>query len=145
MSQDARAFNWDSIPVVMKLGTDPAAATECADVVPAGKRWLLMAMSFKIVCDANVANRSPSVYIDDAGGTPRYIYARTFGNITAGQTANLQLCPGLTVETTAGVLEFLNLPTLELPAGTRIRTSTSLIQAGDNYAAPVFYVREAPL
>lgn len=122
-------------------GTDPAANVEISETVPAGVRWRLLSFKATLAADANVANRQPGLIIDDgvnviwnmntnagqtAGATWVYVWA-DIGQSLAGQPSVALNYP---------------LPPLVLPAGSRIRTSTSLLQVGDNWSAPQYLVEE---
>lgn len=128
-------------PTVL-VGTDPAVNTEISQTVPAGFVWRLVAIRFSLQTDANVANRSVSLNIDD--GTANIPIALP---ASAVQAASLGVFyQGVANGVTAAVvgIQQIGLPpggVLMLP-GWRVRTVTSLIQAGDNYSAPVLYFEQ---
>jgi hypothetical protein len=123
-------------------GTDPAAGAEISETVPAGKRWRVLGIQFTLVTNANVANREPVIVVDD--GTNTLFQSPAGANHAASLTwAYSASNVGQPVNgTTATTVRQMNLPALLLPAGSRIRTSTTNIQAGDNYGAPRLLVQE---
>lgn len=123
------------------LGTNPAAGSEISETVPTGARWRLISFRYTITTSGTVANRSPVLTIDD--GTN--VLWETWSNVavTASSTVAYNAGAGapFLAYNTAGNL--LPLPTtLELPGGSRIRTVTGNLQAGDDFAAPVYTVLE---
>ena len=122
-------------------GTDPAANTEISETVPTGARWRLLAASFTFVTDANAANREVALVLDD--GTTTLLTSPSGFTHTASLTrrysaANL----GAQTAPTQGTDRQILIPDLRLPAASRIRTSTTAIQATDNYGAPQLLVEE---
>jgi hypothetical protein len=148
----ARRLAWPGSPVLGPLdspgalrsitGTTPAVASEISETVPTGARWQLLALHFRLVTDANVANRLPVLIVDDGANI---LYRRsTISNHPASATFFYSAGPGGADTTTANnnAVAF-NLPVpLDLPAGARIRTSTTAIQAGDQYGLVQYLVRE---
>jgi hypothetical protein len=121
-------------------GADPAAGAEVSDAVPAGKVWRLIAVLLTLVTDANVANRRVHLTLDD-GAT---VFFRRGSNATqaATLTQNYEFCSEAQEAAVRDLFVADPLPMIDLPAGARIRTVTVNKQAGDNYAAPVYYVEE---
>lgn len=123
------------------LGTDPPAGAEVSETVPAGARWELLALAATLVADATPANRLPSLLLD-AGGNA---FTRVIQPVlTAASGSNAYYwAQGLPVETGLGGVPLAGIPTAPvLLAGGRFRTATSAMQAGDNWTAPLFVVRE---
>ena len=122
-------------------GTNPAAGVEISETVPTGARWRLRAISFNFVTSAVAANREVSIVLDDgttvlftspSGFTHTASLTRRYsGTIIGAQTAPAQ-----------GTDRQILLPDLMLPAGGRIRTVTTAIDAGDDYSAPQYTVDE---
>lgn len=123
------------------LGTVPAAAAEIVETVPVNRRWLLIAFRVKLVASATVANRTPVLLIDD--GVNIVWETENTTAITAGQTAIYNAGAG-NQNANLGAQDWqIALPeTLVLPAGSRIRTLTGNLSAGDQYAAPVYNIVE---
>jgi len=122
-------------------GTDPAAGEEVLETVPTNAKWKILAVRFFLTTDATVANRQPALMIDDGSNE---IHRSIYHN---AQTASLvrSYFFNLGSTFTAAVnnsWHLNNLPELELPAGARIRSVTSGIQAGDDFAAPNILVEE---
>lgn len=122
-------------------GTDPGAGVEISETVPTGARWRLRAFSFALVTSATVANRTPVLTIDDGAN----VFFETGSNVaqTATLTAKYRAAIGVPLTTFGTTSYNLPLPSdLVLPAGARIRTVTGLLQAGDDYGAPIYAVEE---
>lgn len=123
------------------LGTVPAAGAEIVETVPANTRWVLTAFAFQLVTSAAVANRTPILTIDDGAN----ILWETADNaaVAASTTKKYRGGAGIALNTAQANDVDLPLPeSLVLAAGARIRTVTGLLQAGDQYAAPVYNVEE---
>lgn len=125
-------------------GTDPAANTEFQVTVPAGKSWLLVAVSVALAQGATQTPQ-PVLVIDD--GTD--VVFESFGSSAAqaaSTTCRYTWAVGLPltgqVGATTGVHSTAPLPQgLVLGAGWRIGSSTVGIGANSNYGAPsVTYV-----
>lgn len=125
-------------------GTNPAANTEISETVPAGKSWLLIAVSVSLVQGATQTPQ-PILQIDD--GTD--VIYESFGSSAAqasSTTCRYTWAPGLDltgqIGATTNVHSTASLPEgLLLPAGYRIKTVTLGIGANTDYAAPsLFYV-----
>ena len=123
------------------LGTNPAAGAEMLETVPTGARWRLQALKITFVTDATVSNRLPEIVVDN--GT--FIYLQVDGpqNITASTTRQVVITPGIVRTSATANADTIGIPSdLYLEADYRIRTLTSNLQAGDNYAAPIYNVEE---
>lgn len=123
-------------------GSDPAANTEFSQTVPTGKYWQLYAVTVSLAQGATQTPQ-PTLIIDD-GTTTLY---QSFGGSSAQNasvTAQYTWAPGLSL-TAGGAATVITAPLpadLELPAGYRIRSSTTGIGANSNYGAPAFFVVE---
>jgi len=143
MTQDARAFNWDSIPVKTGSTADPAAGAQLAAItVAAGKRMILYSMEATIVADATVATRIFFAYIRINGADTTYASLGGL-NITASQT-KLQSFMANSLVITAGTQYGMHIPLMELPAGATILMYAVALQAGDNIGAMTYTYKEAP-
>jgi hypothetical protein len=122
-------------------GTDPAANAECLDTVPAGARWEVLSWMGVLVTDANAANRTVTLIIDDGASTLWTCDA------SAAQAASLTrnynaYATGVAPDLTGSTFRLPGPFPLDLPAGARIRTVTNNMQVGDNWGAPKILVRE---
>lgn len=123
-------------------GTDPVAGAEVSETVPAGARWELLAINVVLTTSAVAGNRIPQLQIDDGANLIVSVPSLLPHGPTV--TSRHQWAEGLphtaliqAVATPSG------LPLrLQLLAGYRIKTLTSAIDVGDNYAAPQYAVRE---
>jgi hypothetical protein len=122
-------------------GSDPAAGAEISETVPTGARWRLLSWRASLVTDATVANRVMSLLIDD--GSLTLWQSATPTAHTASLSVSYIFGLGATSANQQGVM-LLSTPAapLVLPAGYRIRTTTSNLQAGDNWGSPVMFVEE---
>lgn len=123
-------------------GTDPAAGQEVSDAVPSNTRWRLISANFALVTSATVANRFPTVVLDD--GATTLWRAGTNVAQTASLTATYSAGSAGTFGTVGTNLYEIALPTppVVLTGGFRIRTSTIAIDTGDNYGPPQYLVEE---
>lgn len=122
-------------------GTDPAAGSEILETVPTNARWDLVSIRMQLVTSAAVANRQPRLFLDD--GTNEFWRAAVTGNITASLTTQITAGRGLVREAISTTVISIALPNdTELLQGWRIGTSTVAMDAGDNYAVPIMYVKE---
>lgn len=123
-------------------GTNPAAGAEISETVPTGARWELIAIKFTLTTSATVANRLVSLTLDDGVN----IFCISGGNQSEPASTvfvyswSEGLAGGLVTPTNAISFSLPN-PN-RLPAGARIRTQTGAIQAGDQYSAVQYLVRE---
>lgn len=122
-------------------GTDPAAGSELSETVPTGARWRLRALRASLVTSAVVANRTVVLFVDD--GATAYWTSASPTTQPASQTVPYTVGVIGTSVNQQGAI-YLDVPYggLVLPAGHRIRTVTSLLDAGDNWGAPQYQVEE---
>lgn len=124
------------------VGATPAAGAEISETVPTGAQWELISFEADLTTAVAVANRVPVFTIDD--GANIYYRAPVNGNETASATwRNILTTIG---SVNNGLLQNVAVEgapsNLRLPAGHRIRTATIAIQGADQYAAPIYLVRE---
>lgn len=123
-------------------GATPAVGADISETVPTGARWELIALTAQLTASAAAANRIP-VFLFDDGAT---VFFR-FGALVA-QTANQVfrrhfIQGGLSIANDAANNAQLALPIgVRLLSGYRMRTTTTAIDAGDQWTAPIFMVRE---
>lgn len=123
-------------------GTNPGAGSEISEVVPTNALWRLIGFHFQLVNDANVATRRVVLIIDD--GSDTLMRLESAGVQLASVTNNYSWLSGHGFSSSASIIDQeMPLPTdLYLPQGFRIRTETTNIQAGDNFAAPELFIEE---
>lgn len=149
--QDTSARAWPGSPIEASgdgpgfvrttLGTNPAAGLEISETVPTNARWLLKTFRFPLTTSAVVANRRPTLIIDDGANE----LWRVGSNVdqAASQISIYEAGAGAAFATLDARVFSLPLPVgLLLMGGYRIRTSTAAIDAGDDYAAPIYGVEE---
>lgn len=134
-STDGRGF------MRLVVGGDPIAGAECSDTVPTGARWRLVSYSVALVTSAVVANRFPVFTVDD--GATVY-HASSVGAACVASTTYRVTASAFGVANAQTPLAFgVALPAdLIAPAGHRLRTATTALDAGDNYGAPQILVEE---
>lgn len=122
-------------------GTDPAAGVEISEAVPTGARWQLLALQAILTCDATVATRTIFWTFDD--GTTEWFRSGQGIQPVANNVIRTSLGSGMAEDITTGAAIIVPVPVrVVLPAGSRINTVTSNLQAGDNWSAPQFVVTE---
>jgi hypothetical protein len=120
---------------------DPAAGAEISCTVPAGKIWRVVSLRVALVTSSGVANRFPSITVDDGTTVFYQIISPTAHTASLTWTYNFSAVPSAaSAGNTVGLLPAPQ-GTL-LGAGYRILSVTTAIQAGDNYGAPVVFVEE---
>lgn len=124
-------------------GTDPAPGAEISEVVPTGARWRLMSIGATLVTDATVQNRAPKLVIDIGSGSPFWT-SITAGAQAASNTYSYFYGAGMSFDSLNGNQTFIQgIPNnLYMSAAWRFKTSTVLLQAGDNWGAPLYFVEE---
>lgn len=122
-------------------GTVPGVGLEITEVVPPGVRWRIQSFSFVFTASAAVANRIITIKIDD--GTNYFFLNSAAFSITANQVAFLTFAAcGFQ---SSGILSggLMAAPSnLILTAGWRIKTTTTALQAGDQYSGIQYCVEE---
>lgn len=122
-------------------GTNPAVNTEISDAVPTGARWRVVSWFATLVADANVANRTVTLIIDDGANTIWTCDASAVQ--TAGQTRSYNAyATGVAPDLTGSTFRLPAPFPIDLAAGSRIRTSTANRQAGDDWSAATILVEE---
>lgn len=126
------------------LGTDPAANVEISETVPTNAYWDLESIRCTLVCDANVADRTVNLIIDDGANV---LYTLPAGAvITANETKTcIWVKDWARAEAAFDAADEIRTPLphdLLLPQAYRVRTSTTNLQATDNFAAPRLKLRE---
>lgn len=112
-------------------GANPAAGIEIIETVPTNTIWRLWGGYATLVTDAGVANRRVNVYIDD--GTNNIFRSVSASVQTASNTETYTIGPHAVVADN----HWIPTPSgMVMLAGWRIQTSTTLIEAGDNWSAP---------
>jgi hypothetical protein len=123
-------------------GTTPAAGAEIAESVPTGARWEVVAFGANLVTSATVANRQPALVLDDGANVffrgPMNVNEVASGTFPNYWSQGLLVSTGAPNNVVNGSLPINN----RLGAGSRIRTITTAIQAGDQWGSVQYLVRE---
>lgn len=139
----ARATSVDGPGAVRSItGTTPAAGAEITETVPTNAQWELLALFTTFTTSAAVANRIPSLVLDD-GANIFYRFGVT-ATIPASQTRRLLWHPG----GLGSIADANNQISHASPIGARlapafrIRTITTAIDVADQYSLVQYLVRE---
>lgn len=130
-------------PGVVRLvaGSAPAAGAEISETVPTNARWRPLSIFTSLVTDGNAANRDVSLTLDD--GATVWLRAPAGQNHIASLTTRYVWSPQAVRFTIAGDRTItVPIPDTILMGGSRIRTVTTAVQVGDQYAAPQLLVEE---
>lgn len=133
-------------------GTNPAAGAEISETVPTNARWKLLSFTAVLVADGNASNRFANLVIDNGttanrrAGPMRQGVAQTASQTrthiwSIGHGPMSRDADNITDTDSILVGYFMGDVGL-LPPAARIRTITTGLLAGDNYAAPIFQVEE---
>lgn len=129
--------------LIASLEADPAAGQEITITVPGRAVWEVMAIRFTLAADGTAATRTVALHIDD--GENRFLSIARANTQIANDTDVYVFYVNGGEDTTTGTAFRQPLPPkLILLPGWRITTETNNMQAGDNFSAPVLYVREVP-
>lgn len=128
--------------IVSVTGTLPPAGAEISEVVPTNAMWELLSFHYSLMTSSAAATRTTSLLADD--GTNVFWQGTQSGS---GQAASLTYqythFPGATQVAGQSVIDIFASPFgLKLMPGFRLRSNTGLLQAGDQYSAPQYLVRE---
>ncbi len=113
---------------------NPAAGVDWTQAAPTNGRWFLRGGTATLLTSAAIANRQVALVIDDGASTLFTIEAAAVQ--AAGATVVYDLIPGDTLTALTATHQPVIIPRdLRLLAGWRVRTSTGLLQAGDQWSA----------
>jgi hypothetical protein len=124
------------------LGTTPAAGAEISETAPAGARWELIAALAAMITSAAAVNRIAHLDFVHSGR----FYAESFhsGALVVGASNRLSWAQGTQVAVDAFGANFMvPIPAgIMLGAGDSFVTTTTNIQAADQWSQPQYLVRE---
>lgn len=122
----------------------PAAGAEFTISAPGQGLWRVVSLAFRLVTDANVANRAVSLVASD--GTTTVWRASASAVQAAGVTIDHGVYAGSSAALLTGSVAVFALPSdgLLLLPGWSLRSVTGNIQAGDQYSAIGALVEEFP-
>ncbi len=113
--------------------TAPAAGAEWSFAIPPGSK--LLAVTFRFVTSATVANRFPVLILDDGSAAGIMAQIASAGSYAAGADRYATFAPGLSLTTGGNIAMNAGMPVFAFPRGGRVRTSTFLIDPADQYSA----------
>jgi hypothetical protein len=131
VSEVARPQKYDPEPLEIVLGTTPAAGASFTLTSPGRPGWLLIAVTFRLVTDANVADRAVTVDYDDGNGS--LMASNGVGFVVAASTTELfafQANIGQAAWNTRGQA-FAPLLPAEFQGGQKLQINVLGVQAGD--------------
>jgi hypothetical protein len=131
MSEVARPQKYDPEPLEVVLGTAPAAGASFSLTSPGRPGWQLLAVTFRLVTDANVADRAVTVDYDDGNGS--LMASNGFGAVVAASTTELfafQANVGQAAWNTRGQA-FAPLLPAEFQGGQKLQINVLGVQATD--------------
>lgn len=129
-----------AVPTVTSVtGSNPAANAECLITVPAGERWLLLAVT--VACVQGITQTPwPRLIIDDGTNTLFASHSGTAAQPVSTTCQHSWVAGGPQVGpsgATTAVVAQGSLPAgLVLEAGSRIQTTTAGIGANTDYGVP---------
>jgi len=122
-------------------GTVPGVASEISETVPTNAIWRLISVRYSLTTSASVASRGSNLVVDD--GTNAFGTYVPATSQAAGNTFAYTWGAGATLGNVSLAASCQGMPNdLFLTAGMRFRTSTTLMQAADQYTAPQYLVEE---
>lgn len=133
----------DFQPYVVKQSANPAAGAEIA--FTADEDLVIKSFDLELVTDATVQNRQVKFTIEDADGKV-YFRAVAGGVQAASLTRQYAGRPGeYASPAVADTVFVVALPVggVFIPKNGKLKTSTTLIQAGDNFGALTLFARRA--
>lgn len=124
------------------VGTQPAAGAEVSEAVPTGARWQIMSLLVGLTASADVAQRLPHFIVQS--DLSNFTFLAGTNTHVASEVRWYHLIPGgpLAVSSLGDTMVITAPAPLILSAGMRIVTSTSNIQAADQYSSPRMLIRE---
>lgn len=147
-----QALAWPGSPMQSSLegggairtitGTNPAAGVDFSETVPTGARWEFLSIRAQLVTSAAAGTRNPLLNMATSGVE----FVRSTPPIGFGPsiTAECAWGAGMPSVSQAGYNGFQSgTPvSLQLPAAATVSAATSGLDAGDNWGAPTYAVRE---
>lgn len=117
-----------------KVSSDPAANTEISVTVPVGEMWRIISAEFRLVSDANAANRRVHLVFTDPQGIDG-IHCFALVDQTASQTIKYSVAKyGGSTDELDNNVNLISLPDeMWVNQGGTISTATTNRQVGDNF------------
>jgi hypothetical protein len=149
----ARELSWRARPLVVRdvvraklvlpiVVPAPAAGNEWAYTVPADSTYELLSVFFTLTTSATVANRSPSLHVNDPQGNT-FVRIGAPATIAENNSTRVSGYAGLGIIQSTTTHNFsLPSPPIVVPGAWVITTNTIAIQAGDTYTNVRLLVRD---
>lgn len=118
-------------------GAQPAAGADWTVTVPAGHVYQVLSVAATLTTSAVVANRVPRLIYSD--GVADFLTVPPFAVVPASTGMRLSWFP-LALGLSTGVAESTSIPEVTLLPGGSLRSSTGLIDPGDQWTAVVLQV-----
>ncbi len=126
--------------IFVYTGADPAAGAEAIITVPAKRRWKIHTIRFSLVTNDSEIDRTIAILFDD--GTNIFLSIASPTVQPESSTKHYYFANTGVPEINVLLISTNPIPTISLPAGYRIRTGTTNLQAADDYSAPILLVEE---
>jgi hypothetical protein len=130
-------------PAILTVtGTQPAAGVEITEVVPSGARWELLGLHSVLLASAVAGNRFTGLLF--VAGSQAITMTTMNAGLAPSTSTEMAFGQGIQTASIAGAFAFVApLPAgLILRAGQLFTTRTIGLQAGDQWNAPTYSVRE---
>ena len=127
----ARPQKYDPEPLEIVYGDKPAAGSSFSVTTPGRPGWLLLAVTFRLVTDANVADRAVTVDYDDGNGS--LFGSNGFGAVVQASTTEVFAFAanvGQAAWNTQGQA-FVPLLPVEFQGGQKLQVNVKNVQATD--------------
>lgn len=120
----------------------PAAGAEWTAAVPGGTTWIPLCFVATFTTDGTVTNRTPNLAISD--GNVNVYVSRELRSVAASHTIAFNGARGIGAGNLGlgGADDEIAIPILPLVGGMTIGSSTTTLQAGDQWSAVRLYVLE---
>ncbi len=120
----------------------PGAGAEISITVPAAAKWRIIGLDFTLVASTTVATRTPSLIVDDGSSALHKVAGAQFATVAASGSQEYAIGQagfGLGFAAVGNIENYLS---MWLKGSSRIRTSTTNIQTGDQYTINGMLVEE---
>lgn len=124
--------------LVGRQSSNPAAGAELSHLIPQGQQWRIRGMSFTLVTDATVVDRTVHILVSAGGGASYDFIAPV---VQPASETKLYTCYPASVggQTNGGNDIHIPIPPdFLLPTLSTIATETTNLQAGDNFGVMTF-------
>jgi len=126
--------------IFLHAAPNPAAGAEAVITVPARRRWRIHSIRFALVTDATAVARDLGLIFSDGSNEIFRLYQDQSQIQSLTRYYQFFILPFAPFTVSTQI--YVWLPPLILPAASTITTTTTNIQAGDDYGTPQVLVEE---